>query len=323
MDLGWQGRQEQRGPAGPPSAPPSGLWKQRGSRAAGCAGGHASGGQPAARRGSGGVRQPPVSSGVRTEAQDARRPGRVWGRRLVPAEPLAGCVTWGTSLSVSVPQFLTCDMRRLGPPVFGTLLRGSWWGGRGVRARGGDDAGAEGGGPPPGRRGRGLGRSAGSVQALGRPEQARPRGLEGAGQPMPRLRSRKTPGLLARGLGRTKPLPARSLVPAAQGASANVSLQSRPQLQPGHNTRAPEVTPGPPISRPVPAWDEGPGTSLPPGARRGVGVRTFPSASLAGPPGALALVPVCQWLLARGTAVITTQGPPTLPRVRRGCRCRC
>lgn len=149
LDLGWQGRQEQRGPAGPPSAPPSGLRKQRGSRAAGRAGGHASGGQPAARRGSGGVRQPPASSGARTEAQDARHPGRVWGRRLVPAEPLAGCVTWGTSLSVSVPQFLTCDMRRLGPPVFGTLLRGLWWGGRGVRARGGDDAGAEGGGPPP------------------------------------------------------------------------------------------------------------------------------------------------------------------------------
>lgn len=149
LDLGWQGRQEQRGPAGPPSAPPSGLRKQRVSRAAGRAGGHASGGQPAARRGSRGVRQPPASSGARTEAQDARHPGRVWGRRLVPAEPLAGCVTWGTSLSVSVPQFLTCDMRRLGPPVFGTLLRGSWWGGRGVRARGGDNAGAEGGGPPP------------------------------------------------------------------------------------------------------------------------------------------------------------------------------
>lgn len=130
---------------------------------------------------------------------------------------------------------------------------------------------------------------------------------------MPRLRSRKTPGLLARGLGRTKPLPARSLVPAAQGASANVSLQSRPQLQPGHNTRAPEVTPGPPISRPVPAQDEGPGTSLPPGARRGVGVRTFPSASLAGPPGALALVPVCQWLSGQRYSCDHHSGPPTLP----------
>lgn len=166
------------------------------------------------------------------------------------------------------------------------------------------------GDPPPRRRGRGLGRSAGSVEALGRPEQARPRGLEGAGQPMPRLRSRKTPGLLARGLGRTKPLPARSLVPAARGASANVSLQSRPQLQPGHNTRAPEVTPGPPISRPVPAWDEGPGTSLPPGLAgesRCEHSRRPPSPAH---PGCWPLSLYVSGSLARGTAVITTQGHP-------------
>lgn len=169
------------------------------------------------------------------------------------------------------------------------------------------------GDPPPRRRGRGLGRSAGSVQALGRPEQARPRGLEGAGQPMPRLRSRKTPGLLARGLGRTKPLPARSLVPAAQGASANVSLQSRPQLQPGHNTRAPEVTPGPPISRPVPAWDEGPGTSLPPGLAGESGCEHSRRPPSPAHPGRWPLSLYVSGSLARGTAVITTQGPPTLP----------
>lgn len=166
------------------------------------------------------------------------------------------------------------------------------------------------GDPPPRRRGRGLGRSAGSVQALGRPEQARPRGLEGAGQPMPRLRSRKTPGLLARGLGRTKPLPARSLVPAARGASANVSLQSRPQLQPGHNTRAPEVTPGPPISRPVPAQDEGPGTSSPPQLAGESGCEHSRRPPSPAHPGRWPLSLYVSGSLARGTAVITTQGHP-------------
>lgn len=98
----------------------------------------------------------------------------------------------------------------------------------------------------------------------------------------------------ARGLGQRE---------SAEPSSAPTRSQ---HSGPGGHAWTSHLTPSPGPGRG--AWDQ-----LPPTARRGVGVRTFPSASLAGPPGALALVPVCQWLLARGTAVITTQGPPTLP----------
>lgn len=81
----------------------------------------------------------------------------------------------------------------------------------------------------------------------------------------------------ARGLGQRE---------SAEPSSAPTRSQ---HSGPGGHAWTSHLTPGPGPGRG--AWDQ-----PPPGACRGVGVRTFPSASLAGPPGALALVPVCQWL---------------------------
>lgn len=115
LDVRWQGRQEQRGPAGPPSASPAGIRKQRESRAAGHASGHARGrrtcGQPGLRR-----REPACGVGrCADRGSGSASPGRGRGRRSVPALLLAGCTRLGTLLSVSVPQFLACEMRCLGP----------------------------------------------------------------------------------------------------------------------------------------------------------------------------------------------------------------